>query len=83
MKKFNPEYIPYCPDGPYSWVVIKYDDKNGFACDWGDCLEQIIFIESSDIPPPYIEFSDPLLTYCEPIMVKNGYCIDSFVGIKR
>jgi hypothetical protein len=67
----DPEYYPYCPFGPYSWVVIEYDGHYGFACDWQDCLEEIIFIDGYDIRETYIEYNDPKLTHFESIMVMN------------
>lgn len=69
----SPEYIPYCPFGPYSWVIIEYDGNHGFACDWEDCLSEMIFIEGYVHPKTYIEYSDPKLTRCEPMMCKNRY----------
>lgn len=65
------EYIPYCPYGPYSWVIIKYDGHDGFACDWGDCLEEMMFIDGYSHIGNYIEYNDPKLTHFEPMMCKN------------
>ena len=65
------EYIPYCPYGPFNWVIIKYDGHHGFACDWEDCLEEIIFIDGFSIRETYIEYNDPKLTYFELMMWKN------------
>lgn len=65
------EYIPYCPYGPYAWVVIEYNGHFGFFYNWQDCLEGIFFIDGYLIKENYIFYNDPKLTYYEPIMVKN------------
>ncbi len=65
------DYFPYCPFGPYSWVIIEYEGHHGFACDWQDCLEEIIFIDGHSIRENYIKYNDPKLTHFEPIMCKN------------
>ena len=67
------KYIPYCPFGPFHWVIIEYDGKHGFACDWGDCLEEIIFIDGHSIRESYIRYDDEKLTHFEPIMCKSKY----------
>lgn len=65
------EYIPYCPFGSYAWVIIEYDGHHGFACNWEDCLEEMMFIEGYIHKDSYIEYSDPKLTHWEPIMCRN------------
>jgi hypothetical protein len=57
--------------GPYHWVIIEYDGHPGFACDWGDCLEEIIFIDEYSLRKNYIKYDDIKLTHFEPIMCKN------------
>lgn len=47
----------------YRWVYIIYDGNEGFACDWGDCLEEIFFIYGYSIRETYINYDDPKLEY--------------------
>lgn len=65
------KYFPYCPFGPYYWVVIEYDGHHGFACDWQDCLEEIYFIDGHVIVENHIYYNDPKLTNFKLIMIKN------------
>lgn len=66
------EYNFYRPFGPYYWVIIEYDGHHGFACDWEDCLEEIIFIDGHSIIESFIRYNDPKLTNFKHIMIKNG-----------
>jgi len=67
------EFEPFQPSyGSYKWVIIKYDGHDGIACDWEDCLEEIIFIDGyDDYKNTYIEYNDPKLTFCKTIMVRK------------
>lgn len=65
------KFTPYCPFGPYAWVIIEYDGHHGFACDWQDCLEEIIFIDGHSIKDTFISYKDPKLTHFEPMMCLN------------
>jgi len=64
------QYYQFSADGPYGYVIIKYDGHYAFACDWGDCIEEINFIYGYDFHGVYIEYSDPKLEWIKPIMIE-------------
>lgn len=69
----SPEYTEYRPKhDPYNWVIIEYNGHEGFACDWQDCIEQMMFIDGYDHSETYISYDDPKLTHWESIMCKNA-----------
>lgn len=55
----EPDFINCKDDNGYPWVRIKYKGHEGFACDWGDCLEELIFIYGYVHSEPYLEYDDP------------------------
>lgn len=56
----------------YPWVYIVYDGHEAFACDWGDCLEEIFFIYGHTIHKNYIDWEDPKLEYTRHLYIRNG-----------
>lgn len=62
------KYITYCPIGPYPWAIIEYDGHHGFACDWGDCLEELKFIDGYFHKQGYIDYNDEKLTFYKIIL---------------
>lgn len=66
------KFVPYTPSmTPFPWAIIKYDGHDGFACDWGDCLEEMMFLDSYNHKNNYIEYNDPKLTFFELMMVED------------
>lgn len=70
-KMEEPEFIPCNDDNGYTWVRIIYDGHEGFACDFGDCLEDIYFIYGHSIPDNYIKYDDPKLELYKTLYIKN------------
>lgn len=68
----NPEFTSCNDESGYPWVYIVYDGHEGFACDWGDCLEQIFFIYGHSISENFIRWDDPKLNYTRRLFIRNG-----------
>jgi hypothetical protein len=61
-----------CDSTGFPWVFINYGDHIGFACDWGDCLEEMIFCDGYNHPEPYILFDD------KKLFMKRLFTLDSW-----
>ncbi len=72
FKLDDPEYARCLDKNGYPWVYIVYDGHEGFACDWGDCLEEIFFIYGHSIIQNFIKWDDPKLEYIRRLYIRNG-----------
>ena len=66
------EFITCKDKNGYPWVYIVYDGHEAFACDWRDCLEEIIFLYGHELRENYIKYDDPKLQYFKHLYIKNS-----------